>query len=97
MKYLGFAVMAIGLSACNLAAPGGSGGGGSAATGGGMREQLVLGSNMSFAQCQARGGLIIRDAGSPMVACDPRVQGPKIPQDEFNHPAAQPGQVAPKS
>lgn len=74
------------LSACNLAAP--SGGGSAPAAGAARAERLVLGSNMSFEQCQARGGLIIRDAGSPMVACDPRVQGPSVPADEFDHPPA---------
>lgn len=57
--------------------------------GGGMREQLVLGSRMSFEECKARGGLIIKDQGSPMVACDPHVQGPVTPDDEFNHPDTQ--------
>lgn len=61
-----------------------------APTGGGFREFLVIGSSMSFEQCRARGGLIIRDAGSPMVACDPSVTGAPVPADEFDHPAAQP-------
>lgn len=58
------------------------------ATGGGMREYLVLGSNMSFEECKARDGLIIQDAGSPMVACDPRIVGKNISADEFNHPSS---------
>ncbi|MDR9427091.1 MAG: hypothetical protein RI538_03895 [Salibaculum sp.] len=54
--------------------------------GDGMREYMVLGDSMSFEQCRARGGLIIRDRGSPMVACDPRVVGEPVPPDEFDHP-----------
>ncbi len=57
-------------------------GGGSA-----FQEFLVIGSRMSFEQCRARGGLIIRDAGSPMTACDPTVLGKVVPADEFDHPA----------
>ena len=54
--------------------------------GAGMREYMVLGAGMSFEQCRARGGLIIRDRGSPMVACDPSVRGEPAPPDEFDHP-----------
>ena len=54
--------------------------------GAGMREYMVLGASMSFEQCRARGGLIIRDRGSPMVACDPSVRGEPAPPDEFDHP-----------
>jgi len=43
---------------------------------------------MSFEQCRARGGLIIRDAGSPMVACDPNVIRAPVPADEFNNPTS---------
>lgn len=68
--------------------PGISGAGPAAGGGGGTREYLVLGSRMSFEQCRAKGGLIIRDQGSPMVACDPRVVGPVVPADEFNHPGS---------
>lgn len=76
------------LSACNMTAPAGGG----ATGGGGMRERLVLGSNMSFDQCQAAGGLIIQDAGSPMVACDPRVRRRvATPADEFKHPSTNSG------
>ncbi len=57
-------------------------------TGGGFREYLVLGSSMSFEECRAAGGLIIRDQGSPMVACDPRVRGEPVPADEFAHPGS---------
>ena len=58
----------------------------SAPSGGGVQEFLVIGSNMSFEQCRARGGLIIRDRNSPMTACDPTVLGPVVPADEFDHP-----------
>lgn len=61
----------------------------SSAPGGGFQEFLVIGSGMSFEQCRARGGLIIRDNGSPMVACDPNVIRAPVPPDEFNHPASQ--------
>ena len=54
--------------------------------GGAFQEFLVIGSSMSFEQCRARGGLIIRDQGSPMTACDPTVLGPVVPADEFDHP-----------
>lgn len=58
-----------------------SGGGGSA-----FQEFIVIGSSMSFEQCRARGGLIIKDRGSPMTACDPTVLGKVVPADEFDHP-----------
>jgi hypothetical protein len=61
------------------------------AASGGMREQLVIGSNMSFEQCQSRGGLIIQDRGSPMIACDPHVIRAPAPTDEFDNPAANAG------
>jgi len=54
--------------------------------GGGFQEFLVIGSNMSFEQCRARGGLIIKDRSSPMTACDPTVLGKVVPADEFDHP-----------
>ena len=54
----------------------------------GHREYLVLGSTMSFEECRARGGLIIRDQGSPMIACDPRVRREPVPADEFDHPGS---------
>lgn len=60
------------------------GGGGGAAP----REYLVLGSSMSFEECRARGGIIIRDTGSPMVACDPRVRRAPVPANEFDHPGS---------
>lgn len=56
--------------------------------GGGFREYLVLGSSMSFEECRARGGIIIRDAGSPMIACDPRVRREPVPANEFDHPGS---------
>ncbi len=62
-----------------LAAPGGNTS---------FQEFMVIGSSMSFEQCRARGGLIIRDAGSPMTACDPTVLGKVVPLDEFDHPPA---------
>jgi len=68
------------LAACDAGA--GMDGAGS----GGMRELIVIGSSMSFEQCRARGGLIIRDQGSLMVACDPHVLGEPVPADEFRHP-----------
>lgn len=81
-------VSILALAACDEAAmmssaPSGGGPGASA----GMREQLVLGSSMSFEQCRARGGWIIQDAGSPMMACDPNVIRAPVPEDEFNNPA----------
>lgn len=54
--------------------------------GGAFQEFLVIGSRMSFEQCRARGGLIIKDRGSPMTACDPTVLGQVVPADEFDHP-----------
>ena len=80
-------VMALGLAACDEVAM--QGGGSSAPSGGGgaFREFLVIGSSMSFEQCRAKGGLIIRDAGSPMTACDPNVIRAPVPADEFDHPA----------
>lgn len=61
---------------------------GPVAADGGVREYLVLGSTMSYEQCRSRGGLVIRDRGSPMVACDPRVRGTPAGDDEFAHPDA---------
>jgi len=52
-------------------------------------EFLVVGNRMTFEQCRARGGLIIRDRGNPMVMCDPSVLGPVVPPDEFDHPESQ--------
>lgn len=74
-----------------------AGGGLPSGGGGGVAEYLVLGSSMSFEQCRARGGIIIRDQGSPMVACDPRVVRQPVPADEFDHPGSpvpQPAETA---
>jgi len=61
-----------------------------APSGGGMREFMVIGNRMTFEQCRARGGLIIRDSHTAMVACDPSVRGEPVPADEFNHPDDKP-------
>lgn len=89
-------VMGLALAGCDEAAMASFGGGGGGATGGssGMREFLVIGNTMSFERCRALGGLIIRDNGSPMVACDPNVRGEPVPADEFNHPGAAPASDA---
>lgn len=74
----------VALSACE---------GGGLATGGGgggMREFMVIGNRMSFEQCRARGGLIIRDSNTSMVACDPTVRGDPVPADEFDNPTSNP-------
>lgn len=79
------------LASCDLAATGqGAGLGFASSVGGnaGYREYLVLGSSMSFEDCRARGGLIITDRGSPMVACDPRVVRAPVPANEFDHPGS---------
>ena len=81
-------VMALGLAGCDDVAMQG-GGSSSASSGSGgsaFREYLVIGSKMSFEQCRAKGGLIIRDAGSPMTACDPNVIRAPVPSDEFDNP-----------
>jgi hypothetical protein len=65
-------------------------GGGMATGGGGMREFMVIGNRMSFDQCRARGGLIIRDSNTSMVACDPTVRGDPVPADEFDNPTSNP-------
>ena len=69
------------LAACDEAGMATSGGGG-------FRERLVIGSSMTFEQCRALGGLIIRDSGSPMIACDPNVIRAPVPVDEFDNPTA---------
>lgn len=58
--------------------------------GGGMREFMVIGNRMSFDQCRARGGLIIRDSNTSMVACDPTVRGDPVLADEFDNPTSNP-------
>lgn len=57
---------------------------------GGMREFMVIGNRMSFEECRARGGLMIRDSNTAMVACDPSIRGTPAPADEFDHPDAKP-------
>ncbi|MFQ1701768.1 hypothetical protein ACJ5NV_14365 [Loktanella agnita] len=74
-------VCAMGLAGCETAGVGATGGGAST-----TREFMVIGNRMTFEQCRARGGLIIRDANTSMVACDPTVRGEPVPADEFNHP-----------
>lgn len=78
------------LAGCDAVPGMGDFGGTSDAAPGGAahREYLVLGSSMSFEDCRARGGLIIRDQGSPMVACDPRVRREPVPANEFDHPGS---------
>lgn len=71
------------LAACEA----GTGMGGTSA---GMREFMVIGNSMTFEDCRARGGLIIRDSNTAMVACDPTVRGEPVPADEFNHPTDKP-------
>ncbi|PJI85039.1 hypothetical protein BC777_3035 [Yoonia maricola] len=58
--------------------------------GAGMREFMVIGGRMSFEDCRARGGLIIRDSNTAMVACDPSIRREPVPADEFDHPDFQP-------
>ncbi len=58
--------------------------------GGGMREFMVIGNRMSFEECRARGGLMIRDSNTAMVACDPTIRREPVPADEFNHPNDKP-------
>ncbi|WP_333712447.1 hypothetical protein [Yoonia sp.] len=70
------------LAACDGTGAMGPGG----APNGGMREFLVIGGRMTFEDCRARGGLIIRDSNTNMVACDPQVRGEPVPADEFDHP-----------
>lgn len=85
-RFFLFAALGL-LPACE---PGAMGPTASVSGGGGMRELLVLGApRMSFEDCRARGGLIIRDKGSAQIACDPRVRRAPVPADEFNHPDVQ--------
>ena len=76
----------IALAACE----GGSGMVSSTSGGGGMREFMVIGGRMSFEDCRARGGLIIRDSDTAMVACDPTIRGEPVLADEFDHPDDKP-------
>lgn len=63
-------------------------GGSPIGAGTGTMEFMVLGSTMGFEECRARGGIIIRDIGSPMVACDPRATREPVPANEFDHPGS---------
>lgn len=92
MKRLGLSFgLVMALVGCDGVAIPAVGGGTTAPSGGGSggpQEYLVLGSAMSFEECRARGGIIIRDQGSPMVACDPRVRREPVPANEFDHPGS---------
>ena len=87
-RLIAFGIIGLALAACDEAAMSAGPSGPSR----GLTEQLVIGSRMSFADCQARGGVIIRDQGSAMVACDPSVKRAPAPEpdDEFNHPTDSP-------
>lgn len=74
---------ALALAACE-------GGGMTSGGGAGMREFIVIGGRMSFEDCRARGGLIIRDSDTAMVACDPSIRRAPVPADEFDHPDDKP-------
>ncbi|MFQ6552581.1 hypothetical protein AAD018_009590 [Aestuariibius insulae] len=76
-RFAAFGLVSACLASCGTAPLGTAGGSG----GGGQREFLVLGGSMTFQECQARGGLIIRDANTSMVACDPRVIRTPSPSD----------------
>ncbi|MFZ3581506.1 hypothetical protein ACOI1H_04940 [Loktanella sp. DJP18] len=51
-----------------------------------FREFMVIGASMPFEECRAGGGLIIRDANSPMTACDPSVKRNPVPQAALDDP-----------
>jgi hypothetical protein len=91
--FVGFGLV-LGLVACNEIAMPGSTSASPPTGGGGFREYLVLGSTMSFEDCRARGGMIIQDAGSPMIACDPRVRREPVLANEFDHPGSPVPQTA---
>ncbi|MDX8351001.1 hypothetical protein [Cognatiyoonia sp. IB215182] len=74
--------LAIGFVTLLAACDGGAGFGGA-----GNPEFMVIGGRMSFEDCRSRGGLIIRDANTAMIACDPSVRGAPQPVDEFDNPA----------
>ena len=63
---------------------------GGGVTGGGMREFMVIGGRLAFEDCRARGGLIIRDSNTAMVACDPTIRRAPVPADEFDNPTSNP-------
>jgi len=73
-------LMSMALAGCDQMAAGMGGGATAPATGGGPAEYMVPGGAMSFEACRARGGLIIRDSNTAMVACDPRVARAPVPQ-----------------
>lgn len=50
------------------------------------QEFLVIGNSMSFERCRARGGLIIRDTFTSMIACDPTVRRTPVPAEQIGHP-----------
>lgn len=75
---------------CSILAVAACEGGGVTSNAVGMREFMVIGGRMSFEDCRARGGLIIRDSNTAMVACDPSVRGEPVPADEFDHPDDRP-------
>lgn len=85
---LGLVLALVGCDEIAIPAIGGTGTSDVAAGAGAYREYLVLGSTMPFEECRARGGIIIRDAGSPMIACDPRVRREPVPANEFDHPGS---------
>lgn len=66
-------VLSVSICLALVACDGIPGGAAGPAGGGPVREYLVIGSTMSFERCRELNGLIIRDQGSPMVACDPSV------------------------
>ena len=53
-----------------------------------QREFMVIGNTMTFEECRARGGLIIRDSNTSMVACDPTVRSEPVSADEFGNPTS---------
>lgn len=75
---------------CSVVALAACEGGSVASSAGGMREFMVIGNRMSFEDCRVRGGLIIRDSNTAMVACDPTIRREPVPADEFDHPDDKP-------
>ncbi|WP_342076309.1 hypothetical protein [Yoonia sp. SS1-5] len=83
---VGFVIL---LAGCD-GVPLGGGGGLGVGSDGGRQEFMVIGNRMTFEQCRARGGLIIRDAATRMIACDPTIRREPVPADEFDNPANPP-------
>ena len=79
---LGSLTLLAGCAGTGMMATGGAASGGDSA----FREFMVIGSSMPFEECRARGGLIIRDVGSPMTACDPSVKRNPVPQAALDGP-----------